>query len=77
MSLPIDCEYILPRLAPFLTGDLDVIAHRAVQMHVGICPSCCDELERARAMHQLLRSSARPASLGTRHLVAQARPSAN
>lgn len=77
MSLPTDCSYVLPRLAPFVTGDLDTISHRAVQMHVGICPTCCDELKRARTMHQLLRSSARPASLGSRLLVAQARPSLN
>ena len=58
MSLPIDCSYTLPRLAPFLTGELDLIAHRAVEMHVGICPACCDELRRAEGVHHLLRASA-------------------
>ncbi len=57
MSLPIDCPSTLARLAPFLTGELDLIAHRAVEMHVGICPACCDELRRAADVHHLLRSS--------------------
>ncbi|MFP4634229.1 MAG: zf-HC2 domain-containing protein [Nitriliruptoraceae bacterium] len=77
MSLPTDCSYIQPRLAPYLTGDLDLIDQRAVEMHVGICPSCCDELKRARDIDHLLRSSARTSTLGARLLVAQARPSVN
>lgn len=77
MSPPTDCSYVQPRLAPFVTGELDERTHRAVQAHVGACPVCHDELKRARAMHHLLRSSAEPMSFGSRLLVAQARPSLN
>jgi anti-sigma factor RsiW len=59
MSLPTDCWHIQPLLTPLLTGELEVAARRAVQLHVTVCPACCDELRRVRLVHHLLRASAR------------------
>lgn len=57
MDERVGCAQAVRRLWEYLDGGLDGSDQRAVEAHLDFCMRCCGELEFAKEMRVLLRSS--------------------
>lgn len=53
-----NCENVRERLTAYLDGELDVLAHAALDGHLRDCPSCALALRRQQALSQVIKGRA-------------------